>query len=296
MFNRRRGAFVIATLLFGSVAASAQQAPAALTEAEQFQQALFERVASSVVFISNGRGFGSGFFVDEHGLILTNAHVVGRASRVTVVLRDGRRFEANVVKRAANDVDLALVRVPQDHTVPLALASVDRVRVGSWAAAVGHGEGGIWTFNTGIISNIYPSGAQRPVIQTQIPLNPGASGGPVVDLQGRVVGIVTAGIETAQAINFAIKSDYALQQFPELVRAGVTITAPAGVPVFVDGVHVGVGPTVQATVENGTHEVMAVIGGQMVKQRVTFPATRAVALHAPIPTPAPHATPTTPAR
>ena len=258
----------------------AQQVPAALSEAEQFQQALFERVASSVVFISNGRGFGSGFFVDNNGLVLTNAHVVGRGDKVTVVLRDGRRFEAPVVRRAANDVDLALVRVPVTGTVALSLSSVDRVRVGSWAASIGHGEGGIWTFNTGIVSNIYPSGAERPVIQTQIPLNPGASGGPVLDLQGRVIGVVTAGIERAQAINFAIKADYALQHFPELAGSNLVISAPAGVPVFVDGVHVGVGPSLQVPVQAGVHDVMAVIRGHMVKQRVEFPATRAVTLQA----------------
>jgi hypothetical protein len=152
--------------------------------------------------------------------------------------------------------------------------------VGSWVASVGHGRGGIWTFNVGIVSNIYPSGAARPVLQTQIPLNPGSSGGPVLDRDGRVVGVVTAGLSESNSINFAIKADVCQQALPELsmVAATLLIRAPAQVAVFVDGRHVGVGPEVLVPFAGERIEVMAVIGGRMVKRVVESTSVREVLL------------------
>lgn len=134
-----------------------------------------------MVFISNGEGFGSGFFVSEDGLVLTNAHVVGDAKLVDVLLHDGRRLKGAVVERAQKSLDLALVEVAVKGARALELDELAGVRVGSFAASVGHGEGAIWTFNAGMVTNIYPAGGERPILQTQIPLNPGNSGGPVID-------------------------------------------------------------------------------------------------------------------
>lgn len=146
---------------------------------------------------------GSGFFVEPR-LILTNAHVVKGREKVDVVLHDGRRVEGMVVERAVDDVDLALIEIATEGK-PLELDAKGELQVGTWVASVGHGMGGVWSYTTGMISNIYPNGAERPVFQTQIPLNPGASGGPIFDRRGMVLGIVMSGIEDSNSINFAIR-------------------------------------------------------------------------------------------
>ena len=248
-----------AVLLVG--AGSPRAAPASpadpLESIERAEQALFSRVAPSVVFIADSRGFGSGFVVGPDGLILTNAHVVGEARTVKVVLRDGRALQGRVLKRGPDKLDLALVQVEAPDLVPLELGGLADLKVGSFAASVGHGKGGIWTFNTGMVSNIYPAAdTARPIFQTQIPLNPGSSGGPVLDRFGRVVGVVTAGITDSNSINFAIKIDVALSSFPELAPACgacLTLTAPAGVPVFLDGTMIGTGPKLVLETTAGRH-------------------------------------------
>jgi S1-C subfamily serine protease len=255
---------------------------------ERHHQALFARTAPAVVFIANQQGFGSGFFVSSDGLILTNAHVVGSQKQVRVVLHDGRTLEGEVLRRAERDLDLALVRVAVQGAPTLAFADLSTLSVGSWVASVGHGRGAIWTFNVGFVSNIYPSGGERPVLQTQIPLNPGSSGGPVLDRHGRVVGVVTAGIKESNSINFAIKADVCQGAFAELRRAvtSLRVQAPQGVAVFVDGRHAGIGPKLIVPIDptrSTPIEVMAVIGGRMVKRQVDGKTTHEITLESPAP-------------
>lgn len=253
----------------------------ALEELEAAQQKLFERVAPSVVYIGLGDAFGSGFFVNADGLILTNAHVVGKATEVNVVLHNGTALKGTVVERGPEQLDLALVKVSHRPARPLPLEGFSELRVGSWVAAVGHGAGGIWTLTTGMVSNIYPDGSERPVFQTQIPLNPGNSGGPVFDRKGRVVGVVTASLKETQNINFAIRIDMALKSLKGLQGscACLVIQAPEGTPVFVDGKLVGQGPRVVVPAVSRSYEIFAVRGGKMDKKMVTYPAQREVTLH-----------------
>ena len=262
--------------------ARAADAPAAgIAAIEQQQQQLFDTLAPAVVFILSGESFGSGFFVTGDGLILTNAHVVEGRAKVEVVLRDGRRLPGTVVERAADKIDLALVSTSlADAPVP-PRASLSEVRIGSWVGAIGHGRGAIWTFNTGMVSNIYPAGTDHPVFQTQIPLNPGNSGGPIFDRRGRVIGVVTAGIADASAINFGIAMDVALRSLTRLALVSDTliVKAPKGVPIFVDGVMAGTGPRVAVPAVAGkTYEVFAVVEGAMKKTQVRYPETREVEL------------------
>lgn len=249
-----------------------------LAALEARQQAIFERVAPSVVFIQGADGFGSGFFVSDDGLVLTNAHVVGKASKVAVVLHDGRRLEGEVVERAPDAIDLALVRVKASRR-PLPLGGRS-LRVGSWVASVGHGAGGAWAFTTGMITNIYPWGSERPLLQTQIPLNPGNSGGPIVDREGRAVGIVTKGLAGSDSINFAIRMEFALRSLEGLRAACdcLSISAPTGIPVLVDGEMVGKGPVVVLPAEARTYRVQAVVDGRLRQVDVSYPEVRSVSL------------------
>ena len=171
--------------------------------------------------------------------------------------------------------------VKLNQAAPLKLGGTEDLYVGSWVGSIGHGSGGIWTFNTGMVSNIYPAGSERPIFQTQIPLNPGSSGGPIFDRQGRVVGVVTAGEMESNNVNFGIKIDLAFQYLSRLesLCACLTVSAPQGVPVFLDGVMVGKGPKLLLRVPAGNHSLFVVKNGQMVKQLVNYPKQRIVDLH-----------------
>ena len=255
-----------------------------LAELELAQQRIFVRLAPLVVFLHTKTGFGSGFVVSRDGLVLTNAHVVEGQATVGVVMHDGRTLTGTVLERART-TDLALVQLPLAKTEPIPLGDSDSLRVGAWAAAIGHGRGGIWTFNTGMISNIYPVETGRPVFQTQIPLNPGASGGPILDRKGQAIGIVTAKLKDAEAINFGIKIDVALRELRPLAARCecIIVVAPENVPVLVDGVMRGTGPRVVVPVEAGAHEVVAVVKDRRRRVVVNFPAQRNVTIAADTP-------------
>ena len=158
------------------------------------------------------RGQGSGFIVDRSGLLLTNAHVVKGADRVTVTLKDGRSFEGQV--RGTDEVtDLALVKInSRGGSLPVAaLGDSSQIRVGDWAIAVGNPLGLDNTVTLGIISTLDRSSAQAGIpdkrldfIQTDAAINPGNSGGPLVNQFGEVIGINTAIRADAMGIGFAI--------------------------------------------------------------------------------------------
>ncbi len=157
-------------------------------------------------------GQGSGFIIDSKGIILTNAHVVNGADKVTVTLKDGRTFNGQV--RGTDEItDLAVVAIqPQGNTLPVApLGDSSRLKVGDWAIAVGNPVGLDNTVTLGIISTIGRSAAKVGVpdkrldfIQTDAAINPGNSGGPLLNSKGEVIGINTAIRPDAMGIGFAI--------------------------------------------------------------------------------------------
>ncbi len=157
-------------------------------------------------------GQGSGFIIDRDGIILTNAHVVSKADKVTVTLKDGRSFEGEV--RGTDEVtDLAVVKInSRGEDLPIAsLGDSSKVEVGDWAIAVGNPVGLNNTVTLGIISTLYRSSAQVGIpdkrinfLQTDAAINPGNSGGPLLNAQGEVIGINTAIRADAMGIGFAI--------------------------------------------------------------------------------------------
>ena len=174
-------------------------------------------------------GLGSGFIYDREGLVLTNAHVVDRADRVTVTLKDGREFDGTVL--GTDDVtDLAVVKIAaQGQNLPVApLGNSADLRVGDWAIAVGNPLGLDNTVTLGIISTLKRSSLQAGIpskrlefIQTDAAINPGNSGGPLLDEDGRVIGINTAIRPDAMGIGFAIPIDKAKEIQASLARGEV---------------------------------------------------------------------------
>jgi S1-C subfamily serine protease len=171
------------------------------------------------------RGQGSGFIIDQQGIVLTNAHVVNEADRVTVTLKDGRTFDGTV--RGADPVtDLAVVSIASPKNLPVAeLGDSSQVEVGDWAIAVGNPLGLDNTVTLGIVSTLKRSSVaigmsdkRLDFIQTDAAINPGNSGGPLLNSRGQVIGINTAIRADATGIGFAIPIDKAKTISTQLAR------------------------------------------------------------------------------
>lgn len=190
---------------------------------------LYRDSAPAVVLVVTKNGLGSGTIIDDSAHVLTNWHVVAGYSRVAVVFKPkkGEDLQEDLIRSATVEridevSDLALLKVisPPRPFATIALGEPSSLEVGQDVFAIGHPRGEVWTFTKGIISQIWPKYQwpnsnprhQATVIQTQTPINPGSSGGPLLDEHGRLIGVNTFINADSPGLNYAVAVD-TVQQF-----------------------------------------------------------------------------------
>ena len=198
-------------------------------------------VAITVEIVSFGfteQGGGSGWIIDESGIIVTNAHVVSEAVSITVTLDDGRVIPVDMSTVAIDvQTDLAVLKVDVDEVLPaVAVGDSSKLRIGDWVVAIGNSLGFGTRATLGIVSQNDVKigdelGQPLKLIETDAAINPGNSGGPLVNIAGEVIGINEAKIQDVgvEGVGWAIASTDALPIIQELINSGYVVRPWLGV-------------------------------------------------------------------
>ncbi len=235
-------------------AGTAAPPPATLSPEEQANIRVYEKANPSVVNIDTsivqydrffmsatpGQGSGSGSVIDKRGHILTNFHVVEGAQKIEVTFASSNSYPARVIGHDAEQ-DIAILRVdaPADELVPIELGRSDNLRVGQQAYVLGNPFGLDGTLTTGIISSLnrtlgsrVEGRSMKSIIQTDAAMNPGNSGGPLIDSSGRMIGMnvaIASNSGQSAGVGFAIPVNRIKQMIPDLIENGRIVRPDHGI-------------------------------------------------------------------
>jgi S1-C subfamily serine protease len=229
------------------------------------------------MFSVPGEGAGSGSVIDKRGHILTNNHVIEDAQAIQVTLQNGKEYTAELVGAdKAQDVAVLKIDAPQDELFPIPIGTSDNLRVGQRVYTLGNPFGLEGTLTTGIISNLnrtLPSRVEgremKSIIQTDAAMNPGNSGGPLLDTSGRLIGMnmaIASKSGQSAGLGFAIPVNRIRQIVPELVKYGKVVRADIGIVAVVVTDH---GLQIVQTNRGGPAEKAGLRGWKIVQRRVT---------------------------
>ncbi len=204
--------------------------------------AISTRVETLDVFLTprTQKGAGSGWIIDENGIIVTNYHVVEGAKKVTMELFDGRLFEADP-KDVYGDplTDLAVIKIDAANLLAASLGDSTKLRVGDWLVAIGNPLGQGLRAKEGTVSGLrvsLPADGQTlsDLIETSAAINPGNSGGPLVNMKGEVIGITSAKIAAVgvEGMGYAISTKTAMPIIEQLIRQGYVTRPWLGVTLY----------------------------------------------------------------
>lgn len=179
-------------------------------------------------------GVGSGFIISPDGYVMTNAHVVDGADTIYVTLTDKREFKAKLIG-ADKDTDVALVKIDATNLPVVVLGDSNKLRVGEWVVAIGSPFGLDNTVTAGIVSaKSRNTGDYLPFIQTDVAVNPGNSGGPLINMRGEVIGInsmIYSQTGGFMGISFAIPIDEVMRVADQLKKTGRVVRGRIGVAI-----------------------------------------------------------------
>jgi len=185
------------------------------------------------------KGSGSGIIVDaRQGYVLTNAHVIAGADRITITLNDNRQFNAKLIGTDPK-ADIAVLQIPNHNLIPLPFTDSDKLRVGDFVVAIGNPYGLGQSVSSGIVSALGRNNLgiedYENFIQTDAPINPGNSGGALINLKGELIGINTAILGGKGGgnvgIGFAIPSNMAINIMDQLINYGQVQRGSLGIAV-----------------------------------------------------------------
>ena len=218
--------------------------PAAFSQAVLTTAQIAKKVSPSVVVIEgktdSGGVLGSGFIVTKDGKIVTNFHVIRNMRSASVQLANGNSFDSVSVLATDEHRDLAILKVAGTNLAVLELGNSDSLTVGEPVVAVGSPRGLEGTVTAGILSSVRDSGEGFKVLQTDAAVNPGNSGGPLVNGSGQAIGVVSFKLRSSEGLNFAIPIGYvralltgsqepvSLQPMPKSVPKAAVSPAPNG--------------------------------------------------------------------
>ncbi|HZK44231.1 MAG TPA: trypsin-like peptidase domain-containing protein [Syntrophomonadaceae bacterium] len=180
------------------------------------------------------QGIGTGFIINEDGYLVTNQHVIDKASKITVTINDNKKYNAKVIGQDY-ELDLAVLKIDSDQKFStLKMGDSDQIRVGEWVFPIGNPYGLDHTVTGGLISAKgrpmqIEDREYKNLIQTDAAINPGNSGGPLLNTNGEVIGINTAVNANAQGIGFAIPINTAKEVLNELIVEGKVIRPYIGI-------------------------------------------------------------------